>query len=172
MYDAAGGGDGLMPLASASHARVMADEVVAHSFRHGFHSQHTERLAANWAESLGGPARYSESYGDETEVVRMHSGNGPHAEMDQRAITCFDEALVDVGLASDERLRGVLHDYFAWTTTTMARYHRSEDDVPKGPGIRHWTWDGLVGWPLPGNCSERRLEKLAFEAVSDQDAKR
>ena len=40
----------------------------------------------------------------------------------------------------------VLHDYFAWaTTTTMARYHRSADDVPDGLDILKWSWDGLVG---------------------------
>ena len=111
-------------LAGAWHARVMADEVVGHAFSHGFHPQHTERLAAYWAEALGGPTRYSETYGDETSVVRLHSGNGPHEEMDRRAIACFDEALVDVGLDGDDRLRQVLHDYFAWaTTTTMSRYH-------------------------------------------------
>ena len=44
-----------------------------------------------------------------------------------------------------DRLRQVLHDYFAWaTTTTMARYHRSADDVPDGLRIPHWSWDGLV----------------------------
>jgi hemoglobin len=78
-------------------------------------------------------------------VVRMHSGNGPHQEMDRRAIACFDRALVGVGLASDDRLRRVLHDYFAWTTvTTMARYHRSAEDVPDGLHIPRWSWDGLV----------------------------
>ena len=41
--------------------------------------------------------------------------------------------------------RRALHDYFAWaTTTTMARYHRSADDVPDGLPIPHWSWDGLV----------------------------
>ena len=65
-------------------------------------------------------------------MVRIHSGNGPHEEMDRRAIACFDQALADVGLADDDR-SAVLHDYFAWaTTTTMARYHRSADDVPDG----------------------------------------
>ena len=35
-------------------------------------------------------------------------------------------------------------DYFAWaTTTTMARYHRSADDVPDGLTIPRWSWDGL-----------------------------
>ena len=116
--DAAGGPDGLLALARAWHARVMADEVVTHAFSHGFHPQHTERLAAYWAEALGGPSTYSQSYGDETSVVRLHSGNGPHEEMDQRAIDCFDAALVDRGLDGDDRLRQVLHDYFAWTTTT------------------------------------------------------
>ena len=145
MFEAAGGSDGLLRLAGAWHARVIEDEVVSHAFRHGVHPQHTERLAAYWAEALGGPCSYSGSYGDETSVVRLHSGNGPHGEMDERAIACFDQALVDAGFAGDDRLRQVLHDYFTWaTTTTMARYHDSADDVPSGLRIPHWSWDGLV----------------------------
>ena len=146
VYEAAGGADGLLRLANSWHARVMADEVVSHAFSHGFHPEHSQRLAAYWAEALGGPTTYSDSYGDETSVVRMHSGNGPHEEMDRRAIACFDQALVDVGLASEDPLRRVLHDYFAWaTTTTMSRYHHSADDVPDGLGIPQWSWGGLVG---------------------------
>jgi hemoglobin len=144
VFEAAGGMDGMRRLADAWHRRVMEDEVVAHAFSHGFHPEHVERLAAYWAEALGGPAAYSDSYGDETSVVRIHSGNGVHDEMDQRAIACFDQALVDTGLANDAALRQVLHDYFAWaTTTTMARYHRSADDVPEGLSIPRWSWDGL-----------------------------
>jgi hemoglobin len=62
--------------------------------------------------------------------------------MDRRAIACFDQALADVGLANDGVLRQVLHDYFAWaTTTTMSRYHQSADDVerPQYPTL-------VVGW--------------------------
>ena len=115
VYEAVGGRDGLLRLAGAWHTRVLTDEVVSHAFSHGYHPQHTERLAAYWAEALGGPTTYSDRYGDETSVVRMHSGNGPH------------------------------HDYFAWaTTTTMARYHGSADDVPDGLHIPRWYWDGLV----------------------------
>ncbi len=103
-----------------------------------------ERLAAYFAEALGGPAAYSGAYGDETSVVKIHSGNGVHEEMDRRAIDCFDQALADVGLAGDARLRQALHDYFAWaTTTTMARYHHSSDEVPQGLRIPRWSWDGL-----------------------------
>ena len=144
VFEAAGGIEGLRALAKAWHQRVMADPVVSHAFSHGFHPQHTERLAAYWSEALGGPSTYTDSYGDETTVIKMHSGNGMHAEMDQRAIACFDQALVDIGLAGDPELRRVLHDYFAWaTTTTMARYHRSADDVPSGMRIPQWSWDGL-----------------------------
>ena len=144
VFEAAGGYDGLCRLAEAWHRRVMADEVVSHAFSHGFRPDHVERLAAYWAEALGGPSTYSDLYGDETAVVKMHSGNGKHEEMDRRAIACFDRALTDVGLADDAPLRGVLHEYFAWaTTTTMSRYHRSADDVPGGLGIPRWSWDGL-----------------------------
>jgi hemoglobin len=134
---------GLSRLAGAWHERVMADEVVNHAFSHGFHPDHTQRLAAYWAEALGGPNLYSASFGDETRVVRMHSGNGPHEEMDRRAIACFDQALADIGLSDASPLRQVLHHYFAWATTgAMARYHDSADDVPAGLRIPRWSWDG------------------------------
>jgi hemoglobin len=146
VYEAAGGDEGLLRLAGAWHARVMADEVVSHAFSHGLHPQHTERLAAYWAEALGGPTTYSDTYGDETSVVRLHSGNGPHEDMDRRAIACFDLALTDLALSEDDPVRAVLHDYFAWATTnTLARYQRSTDDVPDGLHIPHWGWDGLQG---------------------------
>ena len=145
VFAAAGGNEGLRRLAYAWHKRVMADEVVAHAFSHGFHPQHVERLAAYWAEALGGPTTYSESCGNETTVLKMHNGNGEHDEMDLRAIACFDLALEDVGLAKNDALRHVLHDYFAWaTTTTMSRYHQSADDVPDG----HYS-TLVMGWP-PG----------------------
>jgi hemoglobin len=144
VYEAVGGSVGLLGLARAWHSRVMADEVVSHAFSHGFHPQHDVRLAAYWAEALGGPAAYSSSYGDETFVVRLHSGDGPHEEMNRRAIACFDLAMDDAGLEPAGPLRQVLHDYFAWaTTTTMARYDGSADDVPDGMSIPQWSWDGL-----------------------------
>ena len=145
IYEAAGGWEGVLRLASAWHKRVLEDEVVSHPFSHGFHPQHTERLAAYWAEALGGPTMYSDRYGNETSVARIHSGNGSHEEMDQRAIACFDQALEDVGLATNERLGRVLHDYFAWATTiTMNRYPNPGEDVPQGLQIPKWSWHGLV----------------------------
>jgi hemoglobin len=141
VYEAAGGSAGLLALSHAWHERCLADELAAHPFEHPGHPQHTERLAAYWGEALGGPALYSGGgLGDETTVVRMHSGNGPHHEMDRRAIACFDEALTDAGFI-ESPLREVLHSYFAWaTTTTMSRYHRSADDVPDGLTIPRWSW--------------------------------
>lgn len=145
IYDAAGGWDAMLNLAHAWHDQVMQDAVVSHAFSHGFKLDHTERLAAYFAEALGGPAAYSEKYADETFVVALHSGNGAHDEMNRHAIACFDRALEAAGLARDERLRVALHDYFAWaTTTTMTRYPKSAGDVPKGLKIPKWSWHGFV----------------------------
>jgi hemoglobin len=146
IYEAAGGSEGLRRLAAAWHARVLEDVVVSHAFSHGFRPDHTDRLAAYWTEALGGPPEYTSRYGDETSVVRIHSGNGEHDEMDRRAIACFDQALEGVGLAADAPLGQALHDYFAWATTTaMAGFPRSADDVPDGLTIGRWSWDGLEG---------------------------
>jgi hemoglobin len=56
LYEAAGGADGMRRLAEAWHARVLADAVVSHAFSHGYRADHAGRLAAYWAEALGGPA--------------------------------------------------------------------------------------------------------------------
>ncbi len=144
LFDAIGGQGAVLRLAAAWHARVLADEVVAHAFSHGFHPQHTERLAAYWCEAWGGPALYSGQFGSHSAVVRTHSGNGPHEEMDRRAIACFDQALADVGVA-DAELRRVLNDYFAWATTqAMAAYPGSAQAVPADLGMPRWSWQGLV----------------------------
>jgi len=73
-------------------------------------------LAIYWAEALGGPSDYTESMGNESSVVRMHSGNGEHQEMDERAQICFAQALDDAGLPDDPRLRSILKAYFRWAT--------------------------------------------------------
>jgi hemoglobin len=142
IFEAAGGEAAMRRLAERWHARVLADPVVGHAFSHGFRPDHTERLAAYWTEALGGPDAYTGRVGDETAVVRLHSGNGEHQEMDARAIECFDRALEDAGLAADERLRRTLHDYFAWATHALARYPASPDEVPEGLTVPRWTWDG------------------------------
>jgi hemoglobin len=144
IYEAAGGDEGLRQLAAAWHARVMADEVVSHAFSHGFHPEHTERLAAYWAEALGGPPTFTATHGTESSVVRMHSGNGAHEEMDRRAIACFTQALADTGLTSRPHLAQALHNYFAWaTTTTLSAFEDSAEAVPADLPIPHWSWDGL-----------------------------
>lgn len=144
LFEAAGGMDGLRHLAAAWHERVLADEVVSHAFRHGTHPDHTERLAAYWAEALGGPAAFTGAYGDETSVVRMHSGNGEHREMDERAIACFAQALDDAELPDDARLRSALTAYFRWATERMSGHPQSAASVPDGLALARWSWDGPV----------------------------
>ncbi len=143
LFDAMGGETAVLRLAHAWHERVLADEVVAHAFRGPVHPQHAERLAAYWSEAWGGPPTYSQRYGTESSVVRMHSGNGPHDEMNQRAIACFAKALVDIGL-TDPALCAALSAYFAWATeTAMDAYPASKQDVPDDLRIARWSWDGL-----------------------------
>lgn len=143
LFAALGGISAVNALAHAWHTRVMADDIVSHAFSHGFHPQHLERLAAYWCEAWGGPPLYSTQYGNESTMVRMHSGNGVHPEMDARAIVCFDQALVDIGI-SDTTLISALHDYFVWVTTTaLTAYPTSADMVPEGLRIPRWSWHGV-----------------------------
>jgi hemoglobin len=46
VFEAAGGNEGLHRLADAWHRRALADDLVSHAFKQGFHPQHVDRLAA------------------------------------------------------------------------------------------------------------------------------
>jgi hemoglobin len=142
LFEAIGGTAAVLRLAHAWHDRVLADEVVAHAFRGPVHPQHAERLAAYWGEAWGGPPTYSQQYGTESSVVRMHSGNGPHDDMNHRAIVCFSQALDDIGVV-DPALRAALESYFTWATeTAMDAYPNGKNDVPEGLQMSHWSWNG------------------------------
>ncbi len=143
VYDAMGGEDAVLRLAHAWHERVLADEVVSHAFSHGYRSDHTERLAAYWAEQLGGPPAFTVGLGtDHTTVLRMHSGNGEHHEMDRRAEECFALALDDAGLPESPELRRTLVAWFHWGIELMDAYPASADDVPHDVPFPRWSWDG------------------------------
>ncbi len=129
-YDAMGGAEAVLAVAHAWHERVLADPVVSHAFEHGFRDDHTERLAAYWAEVLGGPATYSLTMGDESHVVRLHTGNGPHDDMDRRAVDCFADALRDAGVP--EELHPTLVEWFRDANTYVNHHFSSPDAVPDG----------------------------------------
>jgi len=144
LFEAIGGQAGVLRLAHAWHERVLADEITSHAFSHGFHPQHTERLAAYWSEAWGGPPMYTGRLGTESSVVRMHSGNGEHKEMDLRAIQSFETALQDIAIKEPE-LRECLLSYFVWATSkSMAAYPHSASDVPQGLRVPRWSWNGRV----------------------------
>src|SRR5258708_1391757 len=73
IYEVAGGRQAFLDLAHAWHERCLADPIVSHAFSHGYHPQHTERLAAYGAEALGGPPDYTRAMGNESNAGRMHS---------------------------------------------------------------------------------------------------
>src|ERR687892_212110 len=90
VYEAAGGAPAMLALAHAWHQRCLADPEAEHPFSHpGLHPQHTERLAAYWGEMLAGPDTYSRELASVAHVVRIHSGHGPHPELDAATERCF-----------------------------------------------------------------------------------
>jgi truncated hemoglobin YjbI len=146
IYEAMGGADALLALSEAWHRRCLADPILAHPFEGGVHAQHTERLAAYWAEQLGGPALYTESVASYSDVVRVHTGNGPHEQMDGRAVAAFVFALDDAGIPTDERLRFQLIAWFTWATAMLNHRWTARDDVPGDLAFPRWDWNGTDGW--------------------------
>ena len=144
IYDVAGGDDAILRLARAHHARCLADPELNHPFSHpGQHPQHVERLAAYWAEVFGGPPSYTALGADQSDLVRMHAGNGDMSDLGRRFVSCFLAAADDAGLPPDPELRAALRRYMEWAVEDIALSHPgSAAGVPDGLDVPRWGWQG------------------------------
>ena len=147
IYEAAGGADAFLALARAHHARCLADPVLNHPFSHPGHPQHVERLAAYWAEVLGGPPTFSTTCGDHSAMLGIHANNGMDDELGERFVACFVGAIDDAGLPDDRELRDALRSYMEWAVADVLTYSPPDATVPAGMRMPRWTWDGPVAGP-------------------------
>ena len=85
-------------------------------------------------------------YGSHAQVVRTHCGNGPHEQMDGRAVAAFALALDDAAIPTDPALRFHLIAWFTWATALINHRWAAPDDVPADLPLPQWGWDGTEGW--------------------------
>ena len=134
----------MLALATAHHARCLADPELNHPFSHpDGQPDHVRRLAVYWGEVLGGPATYTQEYGDQTSVLQLHAGNGDMTDLGRRFVACFVAAADDAGLPDDPALRATLRAYMEWAVAEVLTYPGPADEVPAGLPMPHWSWNGL-----------------------------
>jgi hemoglobin len=144
LYEFAGGDDAFLALAAAHHARCLADPELNHPFSHADQNpDHVRRLAAYWAEVLGGPPRYTELPSDQSFVQHLHAGNGDMTDLGRRFVDCFVAAADDAGLPADPAFRAALRAYMVWAVDDVLAYSAEGSVVPSGLSMPRWSWDGL-----------------------------
>jgi hemoglobin len=144
VFEFAGGQPAFLALASAHHARCLEDPVLQHPFSHPGHPRHVERLAAYWAEVLGGPPRYSEVSDGQSGMLGLHAGMGAQDDLRARFVACFVGAMDDAGLPDDPDFRQCLRAYMEWAVGEVRVYDRPGSTVPADLAVPHWSWDGLA----------------------------
>ena len=150
LYEFAGGRSAFLALAGAHHARCLADPELNHPFSHpGQHPRHVERLAAYWAEVMGGPPAYSTNCGSHSFMLQLHAGNGDMTELGRRFVGCFAAAADDAGLPEDPEFRAALDAYMHWAVDEVLEFGPPGAVVPEALQVPHWSWDGLVPQARP-----------------------
>jgi hemoglobin len=145
LYEFAGADAAFLKLAAAHHRRCLEDPELNHPFSHpGQHPQHVERLAAYWAEVLGGPSTYSQECADQSSLLRLHANNGDMSDLGQRFLACFVAAMDDAHLPDEPEFRRAMHDYMRWAADSVLVYSPVDARVPAGSPTPRWSWDGLV----------------------------
>jgi hemoglobin len=144
LYEFAGGEAAFLALAGAHHRRCLADPELNHPFSHpNQHPQHVARLAAYWAEVLGGPPAYSTIADGHSAVLLMHAHNGDMTDLGRRFVQCFVAAMDDVGLPGDPEFRAAMRAYMEWAVADVLVYAPKGSAVPTDVPMPRWTWDGL-----------------------------
>jgi hemoglobin len=146
LFEFAGGAPAFERLAAAHHARCLADPELNHPFSHPDQNpRHVQRLAAYWAEVLGGPPTFTHEFGgDQSAVVRMHACNSDLSDLARRFVTCFTLAMSDAELPDDLEFRSALTAYMEWAVSDVALSHPYDTDIPPGLAMPRWSWSGLV----------------------------
>ncbi|NKQ54640.1 oxidoreductase [Amycolatopsis sp. K13G38] len=154
LYEFAGGKPAFLALARAHHERCLADPELNHPFSHpDQHPQHVERLAAYWAEVMGGPPEYSGKCGDHSAMLVMHAGNGDMSDLGRRFVECFVAAADDARLPQDPEFRAALRDYMEWAVAEVLSYPTDDIPVPSRLPMPRWSWHG----PEAGSSVESLL---------------
>jgi hemoglobin len=144
IFEAAGGEQAFLALATAHHERCLQDEVLNHPFSHPGHPDHVQRLAWYWAEVLGGPPMFSEACGGQPAMLGLHAHMGAVDDLGGRFAACFAQAIDDIDLPDDPDLRAALQAYMAWATADVMAYDDPAAAVPTAAPMPRWSWDGLV----------------------------
>ena len=146
LYEFAGGEPAFLALAAAHHARCLADPELNHPFSHpGQHPQHVERLAAYWAEVMGGPPLYSRECADNSFVLRLHAGNGDMSDLGRRFVLCFAAAADDAGCPTTVACSAPrCASYMEWAVSEVLAFGPPDATVPAHLPLPRWDWDGLV----------------------------
>ena len=145
IYEAAGGAEVFERLAEATHRRCLADPELNHPFSHSTnHPDHVARLAAYWAEALGGPPTYSTQMGSESHVQRLHAGEGDYTRATSpRFVQCVIDSFDEAGVPDDPKVRRAITSYVTWAASEpFQAWPDSADDVPDGLHMPRWGWDG------------------------------
>ena len=181
LYDALGGAEAVLALAHAWHERVLADPVVSHAFSHGFRDDHTERLAAYWAEVLGGPADVLADHGRRVaRAPAAHRQRAARRDGPAGAWTASPPRSQDVGVpeAHHESLVGWFRDANQYVNHHFA----SPDAVPAGvadagrggqlassdPFGRSWTRNRLQIGSLDANPTQPRTRSPVPDRRGEQ----
>jgi hemoglobin len=142
IFESAGGDEAFLALATAFHARCLADPVLSHPFSHPGNPEHVERLADYWSEVFGGPPRYSASYGGHSAMLEIHARQGADDDLGDRFVACFVRAADDAALPDDPEFRHVLRAYMEWAVDEVLAYAPKDAHVEPDLPVPRWGWDG------------------------------
>jgi hemoglobin len=142
LYEHAGGDAGLRRVTEAFYTSVLADPLLQPLFGAG-HPDHVEHLMWFFAESFGGPPRFTDALGF-PHLVAAHRGLAITEEQRQRFAELFVAALDTARMPEDAAFRAVFTEAVEFGTHVAVHNSHAKTDADLHPcdEVPRWSWPG------------------------------
>ncbi len=140
MFEWAGGFPALLRLTRRFYeVHVPEDPFLAPLFAR-MSPDHPERVAAWLGEVLGGPPRYSETYGGYDRMISQHLGKDLREEWRRHWVELLVRSADEVGMPADPEFRAAFVAYLEWGSRIAAENSAPGVEPPARMPVPRWWW--------------------------------
>jgi truncated hemoglobin YjbI len=140
LFEWAGGAPALLRMTTIFYRKHVPGDPLLGPLFADMAPDHPERVAAWLGEVFGGPAAYTDRFGDYDRMVSRHIGRALREEQRARWVQLLCTSADDAGLPTDPEWRAAFVAYLEWGSRIALENSQPGAHPPPHMPVPKWTW--------------------------------
>ena len=140
LFEWAGGLPALTRMTHLFYEKLVPDDPLLGPLFANMAPDQPERLAKWLGEVFGGPAAYSEEYGDYARMLSQHVEKGLTEEARARWVELITQAALEARLPEDPEFRSAFRSYLEWGSRHALENSQPGAQPPEQMTMPRWNW--------------------------------